>query len=178
MNDGKSHAGPTAEDRVGIGYDLHRLVAGRPLRIGTVAIPFDAGLAGHSDADVLCHAIADALLGAARLGEIGSLFPDSDPRWEGLTGADLLARVAALLSSEAGMRIGNVDSVVIAERPRLAAQIPAMASGIAAALSVDPSRISVKVKSNEGVDATGRGEAIAAQAIVRLVPASGERIAP
>jgi 2-C-methyl-D-erythritol 2,4-cyclodiphosphate synthase len=135
--------------------------------LGAVEVPHTFGLLGHSDGDVLAHAIADALLGAAGLGEIGILFPDSDPRWKGIAGAALLAQVAARLD-EAGWRIGNVDSVVIAERPRLATHRTAMRDGLAAALGVDGDRISVKIKSNEGCGAIGRGEAIAAQAIARL----------
>lgn len=149
--------------RVGTGYDLHRLVPGRPLIIGTVNIPYTFGLFGHSDGDVLCHAIADALLGAAALGEIGILFPDSDPQWKGIAGGAILDRVVRLLA-EKGFRIGNVDATVIAERPRLASHREGMVAGIAAALGVDPARVSVKIKSNEGVGAIGRGEAIAAQA--------------
>lgn len=152
---------------MGIGTDLHRLEEGRPLLLGTVSIPHGKGLAGHSDGDVLCHAVADALLGAAGLGEIGTLFPDTDPLCEGLAGADMLRRVAARLSG-AAWRIGNVDAVVQAEEPRLAAHRDGMVRGIAAALDVEPSRISVKIKSNEGCDAVGRGTAIAALAIARL----------
>jgi len=150
--------------RVGIGYDLHRLVPGRPLFVGTVQVPYTFGLFGHSDGDVLCHAIADALLGAAALGEIGVHFPDSDPRWKGISGASILDRVVVLLAG-GGFRVGNVDATLIAERPRLAIHRDAMISGIAGALGIDPARVSVKIKSNEGCDATGRGEAIAAQAV-------------
>lgn len=135
--------------------------------IGTVEVPCDAGLLGHSDGDVLCHAIADALLGAAALGDLGSRFPDSDPRWQGIGGAAILDQIVVLLG-EGGFRIGNVDATVIAERPRLAAHREAMASGIAEALGVDPARVSVKIKSNEACDAVGRGEAIAAQAVVLI----------
>lgn len=160
------------EPRVGIGYDIHRLVPGRPLRIGTIEVPYPFGLHGHSDGDVLSHAIADALLGAAGLGEIGALFPDTDPQWEGMAGADLLARVAARLA-EAGWQIGNVDAVIIAERPRLAPHHDAMVSGIAAALGIEVAGVSVKVKSNEGIGEIGRGEAIASQAVARVVPVGG-----
>lgn len=153
--------------RVGIGSDLHRLVEGRPLILGTVEIPFSHGLQGHSDADVLCHAVADALLGAAALGEIGSLFPDTDPKWKGLAGTTLLGEVAKLLR-DAGWNITNIDSVITAERPRLAQHKEAMSAGVATALGVEISMVSVKIKSNEGVDAVGRGEAIASQAIVRI----------
>jgi 2-C-methyl-D-erythritol 2,4-cyclodiphosphate synthase len=154
-------------ERVGIGYDLHRVVPGRPLMLGAVDVPHTFGLFGHSDGDVLAHAIADALLGAAGLGEIGTFFPDTDPRWKGLAGADLLARVASRVR-EAGWEIGNIDSVVIAERPRLAPHQAAMRENLATALGVEAGLVSVKVKSNEGCGAVGRGEAIAAQAIARL----------
>jgi 2-C-methyl-D-erythritol 2,4-cyclodiphosphate synthase len=150
--------------RVGTGYDLHRLVPGRPLFIGTVQVPYTFGLFGHSDGDVLCHAIADALLGAAGLGEIGAHFPDSDPQWKGISGAAILDRIVTLLA-EGGFRIGNVDATLIAERPRLAVHRDAMVAGIAGALGVEPARVSVKIKSNEGCDATGKGEAIAATAV-------------
>jgi 2-C-methyl-D-erythritol 2,4-cyclodiphosphate synthase len=153
--------------RVGIGYDIHRLVPMRPLVIGTVDVPYTFGLLGHSDGDVLCHAVADALLGAAALGEIGTHFPDSDPRWKGVTGRTILESVAALLA-EHGLRIGNIDAVVIAERPRLAAHRDAMVSGIAGALGIDPARVSVKIKSNEGCDAMGQGEAIAVHSIALI----------
>jgi 2-C-methyl-D-erythritol 2,4-cyclodiphosphate synthase len=157
----------SADARVGIGTDLHLLEGGRPLRLGTVLVPHGKGLHGHSDADVLCHAVADALLGAAGLGEIGALFPDGDPAWKGLAGADMLRQVAARLTG-AGWRIGNVDAVVQAEEPRLSPHREAMVRGIAAALAVEPSRVSVKIKSNEGCDAIGRGAAIGAVAIARL----------
>jgi 2-C-methyl-D-erythritol 2,4-cyclodiphosphate synthase len=159
----------SSSPRVGIGTDLHRLVEGRPLWLGTVAIPFTHGLLGHSDADVLCHAVADALLGAAALGEIGRLFPDTDPQWEGLAGALLLSKVRELLEANR-WRIVNVDSVVQAQRPHLAPFQEAMAAGIAAALQIDASRVSVKIKSNESVGAIGRGEAIAASAIACVEP--------
>lgn len=153
--------------RVGIGYDLHRLTPGRPLFLGTVEVPHNLGLLGHSDGDVLCHAIADALLGAGGLGEIGVLFPDSDPQWKGVAGAAVLSRVAAVVAGS-GFRIGNIDAVVIAEQPRLAGHREKMISGIAGALGIEPSRISVKIKSNEGCGAIGRNEAIAAQAVALL----------
>ncbi len=163
----------SAELRVGIGYDLHRLVPGRPLYLGTVQVPYTFGLQGHSDGDVLSHAIADALLGAAALGEIGALFPDSDPRWKGIAGTEILSRVAYRLA-EAGWRIGNIDAVLIAERPRLAPHGEAMAAGVASALRIDRSRVSIKLKSNEGLGAIGRAEAIAAQAIAHILPSRGQ----
>ncbi len=150
--------------RVGIGYDIHRLVEGRPLRLGGITIPHGRGLLGHSDGDVLSHAIADALLGAAGLGEIGTIFPPSDPQWEGIGGDAILRDVAARIDA-AGMRIGNLDAVVIAEEPPLAPHRDAMRRAIATSLACDPALVSIKIKSNEGCDAPGRGEAIAAQAV-------------
>jgi 2-C-methyl-D-erythritol 4-phosphate cytidylyltransferase/2-C-methyl-D-erythritol 2,4-cyclodiphosphate synthase len=153
--------------RVGSGYDLHRLVEGRPLMLGGVAIPFERGLAGHSDADVLCHAITDALLGAAALGDIGQHFPDTDPAWKGASSADLLARVAALVR-ERRFEIVNVDATVIAERPKLGPHRAAIVERLCSVLGVPDGAVSVKAKTNEGVDAVGRAEAIAAQAVVLL----------
>ncbi len=155
--------------RVGIGTDLHRLTEGRPLRLGTVAIDHRKGLAGHSDGDVVCHAVADALLGAAGLGEIGSLFPDTDPVWEGMTGTDLLEQVADLLRRNR-WRVGNIDCVIQAEEPRLAPHRKTIVEGIARALSIPGRDVSVKIKSNEGLDAVGCGEAIASLAIARIEP--------
>jgi 2-C-methyl-D-erythritol 2,4-cyclodiphosphate synthase len=156
--------GDPAAGRVGIGYDIHRLVEGRPLRLGGIEIAYERGLIGHSDGDVLCHAIADALLGAAALGEIGALFPPSDPKWKGITGGAILREIAARIGA-AGLRIGNLDAVLIAEKPPLAPHRDAMREAIAIDLACDPLLISIKIKSNEGCDAIGRGEAIAAQAV-------------
>jgi 2-C-methyl-D-erythritol 2,4-cyclodiphosphate synthase len=153
--------------RVGSGYDLHRLVEGRPLILGGVAIPFDRGLAGHSDADALCHAVTDAILGAASQGDIGQHFPNSDERWSGASSTNLLSRAAAIVAG-LGYRVVNVDATVIAERPRLGPFRAAMAAGLAAALGVEPSAVSVKAKTNEGIDAAGRGEAIAVHAVALL----------
>jgi 2-C-methyl-D-erythritol 4-phosphate cytidylyltransferase/2-C-methyl-D-erythritol 2,4-cyclodiphosphate synthase len=153
--------------RVGSGYDLHRLVEGRPLILGGVAIPFDRGLAGHSDADALCHAVTDAILGAASQGDIGQHFPDSDERWSGASSTNLLSRAAAIVAG-LGYRVVNVDATVIAERPKLGPFRAAMAAGLAAALGVEPSAVSVKAKTNEGVDAAGRGEAVAVHAVALL----------
>jgi len=153
--------------RVGSGYDLHRLVDGRPLVLGGVAIPFDRGLAGHSDADALCHAVTDALLGAASQGDIGQHFPDSDERWRGASSIDLLRRAAGIVAS-LGYRVVNVDATIVAERPMLGPYRAAMASGLASALGVEPSSVSVKAKTNEGVDAAGRGEAIAVHAVALI----------
>jgi 2-C-methyl-D-erythritol 4-phosphate cytidylyltransferase / 2-C-methyl-D-erythritol 2,4-cyclodiphosphate synthase len=165
--------------RVGSGYDLHRLVEGRPLILGGVAIPFGRGLAGHSDADALCHAVTDAILGAASQGDIGQHFPDSDTRWKGASSIDLLRRAAAIVAS-VGYRVVNVDATIIAERPTLGPFRAAMAAGLAAALGVEPSAVSVKAKTNEGVDAAGRGDAIAVHAIAlleQLAVGSGQRAA-
>lgn len=159
-------AGPAP--RVGLGYDTHRLAEGRPMVLGGVAIPHPRGLLGHSDADAVCHAVTDALLGAAAAGDIGQHFPDTDPRWRDASSVDLLARVAALVRGR-GLAVGNVDVVVIAERPKLAPHVPAMRSGLAAALGVDVSRVSVKAKTGEGLDSVGRGEAVAVHAVALLM---------
>jgi 2-C-methyl-D-erythritol 4-phosphate cytidylyltransferase/2-C-methyl-D-erythritol 2,4-cyclodiphosphate synthase len=153
--------------RVGTGYDLHRLVEGRPLIVGGVAIPSDRGALGHSDADVVCHAVIDAILGAGGLGDIGQHFPDTDPRWKGASSLDLLAR-AVMLVREHGFAIVNVDVTVILERPKIKDHIGAMRAAVASALGIAPDRVSLKGKTNEGVDAAGRGEAIAAHAVALL----------
>lgn len=153
--------------RVGIGYDFHRLVAGRKLILGGVDIPFSKGLAGHSDGDVLTHAICDALLGAAALGDIGQHFPDSDPQWKDASSLGLLARVVELLGKK-GYRIVNIDAVVIAQEPRLAPHFSAIREKLARALAVEPEYVNIKAKTTEGLDAIGRGEAIAAQAVALL----------
>jgi 2-C-methyl-D-erythritol 2,4-cyclodiphosphate synthase len=153
--------------RAGIGYDLHRLTAGRKLVLGGIEVPFDRGPAGHSDGDALAHAICDALLGAAALGDIGTHFPDTDPQWKDAPSLRFLERVRALLS-ERGLRIAHIDAIVIAERPKLGPHFPAMRAALAGALGIEPQRINLKAKTNEGVDAVGRGEAIAAQAIATL----------
>ena len=150
--------------RAGTGYDLHRLVEGRPLILGGVTIPSDRGALGHSDADVVCHAVTDAILGAACVGDIGRHFPDSDPRWKGASSLDLLRRAVAIVA-EQGLEVGNVDVTVILERPKIHAHIDAMRAAVAQAIGIDPARVSIKGKTNEGVDAVGRGEAIAAHAI-------------
>lgn len=150
--------------RVGFGYDIHRLEEGRALILGGVDIAFDKGLAGHSDADVLCHAVSDALLGAAALGDIGMHFPDTDPAYAGASSLDLLAKVADKVRS-AGYRIMNVDATVIAEAPKLLPHREAMISNIAGVLGIEASAVSVKATTNEGLDAAGRGEAVAADAV-------------
>jgi len=153
--------------RVGHGYDLHRLVPGRPLILGGVSIPFDRGLLGHSDADVVCHAVTDAVLGAAALGDIGRHFPDTDPRWKGADSIRLLARASQLVR-DAGWAVANVDVVVIAERPKLVPVVEEIRVNLAEALACGVDQISVKGKTNEGVDATGAGDAIAAHAVALL----------
>jgi 2-C-methyl-D-erythritol 4-phosphate cytidylyltransferase/2-C-methyl-D-erythritol 2,4-cyclodiphosphate synthase len=163
--------GAARTGRAGTGYDLHRLVAGRPLIIGGVTIPSEVGALGHSDADVVCHAVTDAILGAVGLGDIGRHFPDSDPRWKDASSLDLLARAVALVR-EAGYEVGNVDVTVILERPKIRDYVDAMRAAIAAAIGIDPDRVSIKGKTNEGVDAVGRGEAIASHAIA-LVRSAG-----
>jgi 2-C-methyl-D-erythritol 4-phosphate cytidylyltransferase/2-C-methyl-D-erythritol 2,4-cyclodiphosphate synthase len=160
-------AGPTGVGRVGIGYDLHRLVEGRPLILGGVVIPAPKGALGHSDADAVCHAVTDAILGAAALGDIGSHFPDSDPAWRGASSLDLLARAASLVRN-AGFSVTHVDVVVILETPKLGPHREAMRAHVAGALGVPVDSVSIKAKTNEGVDAVGRGEAIAAHAVALL----------
>jgi 2-C-methyl-D-erythritol 2,4-cyclodiphosphate synthase len=153
--------------RAGIGYDLHRLTTGRKLVLGGIEVPFDRGPVGHSDGDALAHAICDALLGAAALGDIGTHFPDTDPQWKDAHSLRFLERVRALLA-ERGLRIAQIDAVVIAERPKLGPHFPAMREALAKALGIGPGQINLKAKTNEGMDAVGRGEAIAAQAIATL----------
>lgn len=153
--------------RIGQGYDVHRLVEGRALILGGVRIPFEKGLLGHSDADVLVHAVMDALLGAAALPDIGRQFPDSDARYEGADSLLLLEHVGKLIS-DAGYEVGNIDSTVIAQRPKLAAYIPRMRENIAAALGVERSRVNVKATTEEGLGFTGAGLGIAAQAAALL----------
>lgn len=150
--------------RIGQGYDVHRLVEGRKLILGGVEIPYEKGLLGHSDADVLIHALMDALLGACGLGDIGHLFPDSDPAYAGADSLKLLEHVVALLQKR-GARVGNVDVTVIAQAPKLAPYIAQMRKNLAQRLMIDPDRVSVKATTEEGLGFTGRGEGIAAQAV-------------
>lgn len=153
--------------RIGHGYDVHRLVPGRKLILGGVELPFEKGLLGHSDADVLTHAVMDALLGAAALGDIGKLFPDNDPAYEGADSLVLLRRVTEALS-EHGYRIGNVDVTVLAQRPKLAPHIPAMREKLAVAMGISPDQVSVKATTEEGLGFTGAGDGIAAHAVALI----------
>jgi 2-C-methyl-D-erythritol 2,4-cyclodiphosphate synthase len=153
--------------RVGFGYDLHRLVEGRPLILGGVRIPHDKGLSGHSDADAVCHAVTDAMLGAAAAGDIGRHFPDTDPQWAGASSIELLRAVAQLVRSR-GYEVVNVDVVVVAEAPKIGPHVDAMCAAVAETVGIAPEAVSIKGKTNEGVDATGRGEAIATHAVAML----------
>jgi len=153
--------------RVGQGFDVHALVKGRSLVVGGVTIPFEMGLAGHSDADVLIHAVCDALLGAAALGDIGTHFPDTDPKYQGADSRALLRQVAARVRG-AGFAIANIDATILAEAPAMAPHIGAMISNLAADLGMPADRVSVKAKTAERLGAIGRGEGIAAEAIALL----------
>ena len=155
--------------RIGHGYDVHRLVDGRKLILGGVEIPFEKGLDGHSDADVLTHAVMDALLGAAALGDIGKRFPDNDDRYLGADSIELLKTVSAVLT-EHGWRLGNLDATVIAQRPKLAPYIDAMRAHIADALGADVSAVSVKATTEERLGFTGDGSGIAAHAVCLIEP--------
>ncbi len=153
--------------RIGHGYDVHRLVPGRKLILGGVEIPCEKGLLGHSDADVLAHAVMDALLGAAALGDIGKLFPDNDPVYEGADSLVLLQRVTEVLM-ENGYAVGNVDATVLAQRPKLAPHIPAVRERLAQAMGVSTDQVSVKATTEEGLGFTGAGEGIAAHAVALI----------
>ncbi len=153
--------------RVGLGYDVHRLVEGRDLILGGVKIPYEKGLLGHSDADVLLHALTDALLGAAALGDIGRHFPDTDERYRGISSLILLEKAYTLVK-ERGYSLGNADMVLILQKPKLKEYIPFMEENIAEALSCEKERISVKATTEEGLGFTGQGEGVSAKAIVLL----------
>ncbi|HNR31189.1 MAG TPA: 2-C-methyl-D-erythritol 2,4-cyclodiphosphate synthase [Candidatus Hydrogenedentes bacterium] len=153
--------------RIGIGYDLHRLIPGRPLVLGGVTIPHEKGLAGHSDADALCHAVTDAVLGALALGDIGGHFPDTDPRYGNANSLQLLEAVVRL-AHNTGYRVVNVDANIIVQRPKMQPYIDAMRQRLAEALQTDKARVSVKAKTNENVGPEGREEAISAEAVVLL----------
>ena len=154
--------------RIGMGYDVHRLTEDRELILGGVTIPFEKGLLGHSDADVVVHAIMDALLGAAALGDIGQHFPDTDPQYKGISSILLLKHVGALLR-EHGFTIGNIDATIIAQRPKLDPYRPAMVKNVAEALGIQENQVCIKATTEEGLGFTGRQEGIAAQAITLLV---------
>jgi 2-C-methyl-D-erythritol 2,4-cyclodiphosphate synthase len=157
----------TTRVRSGIGYDLHRLEYGRPLIVGGIEVPFDKGPVGHSDGDVLAHALCDALLGAAGLGDIGTHFPDTDPQWKGANSLLFLEHAKKLLADK-NFAIEHVDAVVITEKPKLGPHFPKMREALAKALGVSSDKIHLKAKTNEGVDAIGRGEAIAAHAVATI----------
>ena len=154
--------------RIGSGYDVHKLVEGRKLILGGVDIPYEKGLLGHSDADVLIHAIMDAVLGAAALGDIGKHFPDNDDAYKGISSILLLKKVAEIIKKE-GYEIGNIDSTIIAQRPKLAAFIPQMRENIANALEISVSQVNVKATTEEGLGFTGEGLGIASQAVCLLL---------
>jgi 2-C-methyl-D-erythritol 2,4-cyclodiphosphate synthase len=154
--------------RIGTGYDVHRLVEGRKLIVGGVDIPYEKGLLGHSDADVLLHAICDALLGAAGLGDIGKHFPDSAVQYKGISSLLLLAEVYGLLVQK-GFRVNNIDATIVAERPKMAAHIPAMVANISSAVKVESSAVNVKATTTEGLGFAGKGEGIAAYAACTIV---------
>ena len=156
--------------RCGIGYDLHRLAEGRKLIVGGIELPFDKGPVGHSDGDVLAHALCDALLGAAGLGDIGKHFPDTDPQWKGANSLIFLEHARKLLA-EHHLVIQHVDAVVITEKPKLGPHFPRMREALARSLGVPAEKIHLKAKTNEGVDAIGRGEAIAAHVVATLTSA-------
>ena len=156
-----------SEVRCGIGYDLHRLAEGRPLIVGGINLPFDKGPVGHSDGDVLAHALCDALLGAAGLGDIGTHFPDTDPRWKGANSLLFLEHTRTLLD-ERGWKVAHIDAVVITEKPKLGPHFPKMREVLAKSLGVTSETVHLKAKTNEGVDAIGRGEAIAAHVVATL----------
>ncbi|MDO5799400.1 MAG: 2-C-methyl-D-erythritol 2,4-cyclodiphosphate synthase [Eubacteriales bacterium] len=153
--------------RVGMGYDVHKLTENRDLILGGVRIPWEKGLLGHSDADVLLHAVMDALLGAAALGDIGKHFPDTDPAYKGISSVKLLIHVAELLR-ENGYQVGNIDATIIAQKPKMAPHIPQMRKNMAEALGIPESKINVKATTEEGLGFTGTGEGISSQAICLL----------
>lgn len=153
--------------RIGLGYDVHKLVPERALILGGVNIPYDLGLLGHSDADVLIHAIMDSLLGASALGDIGKHFPDTDPKYKGISSIKLLKEVGKLLYDN-GFTIGNIDATIIAQKPKMAPHIPLMRKNIAEALNIDISQINVKATTEEGLGFTGEGKGISSQSICLL----------
>lgn len=165
---GAARARVNGAPRIGTGYDLHRLADGRPLVLAGVVVSPDRGPVGHSDGDVVCHAIVDAIFGAAAAGDIGRHFPDTDPAWKGAAGVDLLGRAVAIVAG-AGFRPASVDCTIVLERPKLGPHIDAIRARIATVLGVETSAVGLKAKTNEGVDAIGRGEAVAAHAVAVLI---------
>jgi len=159
--------------RIGLGYDVHAFAHGRALVLGGVQVPYERGLAGHSDADVLVHALADAVLGALREGDIGSHFPDTDPAYAGADSLHLLARVGEL-AAEKGFRIADADCVLVLERPRVSEYREAMRANLAAALGIDVERVGVKATTTEGLGFEGRGEGVGAMAVVLLEPVTAD----
>lgn len=155
--------------RVGLGYDVHKLVEGRELILGGVKIPYEKGLLGHSDADVIVHAIMDALLGAAALGDIGQHFPDTDPQYAGISSIALLEQVGKLLEDN-NYVIENIDATIIAQRPKMMPHLPKMRENVAKALGIEVNQVSIKATTEEGLGFTGSGEGISAQAICLLLP--------
>ena len=153
--------------RIGFGYDVHRLATERLLVLGGVTVPYELGLVGHSDADVLVHAMMDALLGAAAAGDIGRHFPDHDPQYKGVSSLLLLAKVSEIIADK-GYQVGNIDSVIVAQKPKLAAYIPEMTEKVAAVLQVSPDQVNIKATTTEGLGFTGTGEGIASYAVVLL----------
>lgn len=153
--------------RVGIGYDYHQLAEGRRLILGGVEIPFGKGLEGHSDGDVLTHALCDALLGAAGLGDIGQRFPDTDPQWKDASSLEFLAQVVELVEAK-DLRVAQVDSVIVAQEPKLSPYFGRMREKLARAMGIEPAQVNVKAKTTEGLEAIGRGEAMAAHAVALL----------
>jgi len=160
--------------RIGLGYDVHKLVENRKLIIGGIEIPYEKGLLGHSDADVLIHAIMDSLLGASSLGDIGKHFPDTDPKYKGISSIVLLECVGKLLKDN-NFEINNIDSTIIAQKPKMAPHIPTMVKNIANALNIEENKINVKATTEEGLGFTGSGEGISAQSICLLLEGSKEK---
>jgi 2-C-methyl-D-erythritol 2,4-cyclodiphosphate synthase len=159
----------TLTPRIGFGYDVHRLVEGRPLILGGIEVPYERGLEGHSDADALLHALIDAVLGAAGLGDIGTHFPSSDPSLEGISSLDMLSRVMGMVR-EAGWRVENTAATIVAQQPRLSPYTPAMKAAIAGALGIEQERVNIKGKTTDGLGFTGTGDGIAAYCVVLLSP--------
>lgn len=153
--------------RVGTGFDAHRFTAGRPLILGGVTVPHDKGLLGHSDADALCHAVSDAILGAAGLGDMGHYFPDSDPKWKGADSLVMLKECVRLAASK-GWKIGNMDASLVCQKPKLAPHLPAMVQKLAQTLGIEVEKVNVKAKTTEGMGFEGREEGLSVQAVVLL----------